>query len=125
MWQIQPLVALLGSTELPVLEHAAGALRNLSVNPENKAQMVAAGAIGPLIGHLMSHSPRIQLQAAMAVRNLSLHPGTDLTIVSEGGLEPLISMLYSSDESLQVCVCGACVHACLLEILLTCLRACM
>jgi hypothetical protein len=62
---LQPLVQLLMSTELPVLEHSAGALRNLSVHPDNKAQIVAAGAVGPLINLLMSHSPRIQLQVSL------------------------------------------------------------
>jgi hypothetical protein len=60
--------------ELTQLEELATqccrAMRNLSVNPENKSRMLMLGAIHPLQSLATYHSERISPQAKRALKNL-------------------------------------------------------
>jgi hypothetical protein len=44
------LFALVRSSNEHIQEHAAVALRNLSVNPDNESKIVAEGGLPPLLG---------------------------------------------------------------------------
>ena len=44
------LFALVRSSNEQIQEHAAVALRNLSVNPDNESKIVAEGGLPPLLG---------------------------------------------------------------------------
>jgi len=66
-------------------QQACGAIRNLSVNAENKVKIVQEGGLPPLIALLRSPLETIQEQAAVAIRNISVNPEYDVKIVQVRG----------------------------------------
>ena len=68
---VPPLVELLKSKDMKVLEQSAGTLRNLSAATENRPTLVQEGALPLLIDLLSSPDEKVQEQAGVALRNLS------------------------------------------------------
>ncbi len=68
---LPPLIYLLRHEIKAVQEQAVGALRNLSVIPENKNRIAKEGGVPPLILLLKSNVDKIQELAACTVHNLS------------------------------------------------------
>jgi hypothetical protein len=82
---------------LQIKEHAAGAIRNVSMNQELEGDITREGALAPLID-LMDHTePKIQIQAAVSVRNLSITPDSKVTVVEQGALPVLCKLIKSGD----------------------------
>ena len=73
---IPALVVLLSSPSAAVQGAAAGALRNLGVNNENKVAIATAGAIRPLIALLKSPSAAVKAAAAGTLRVLGVDAST-------------------------------------------------
>jgi hypothetical protein len=99
-------VGLLRSFSKVIQEHAAVTLRNLSVNPENKAQMVRDGCLPPVIACLSSPEHKVQEQAAIIIRNLAL--GTPFTCLASTKVRALTQKAAVDDDNEEVIVeCGA------------------
>ena len=64
-------------------EHAAGALRSLSVNAENQNLIVQNLGLPPLVALLHSQNAAVQEQAVVCIRNLSVNDENEIKIVQE------------------------------------------
>jgi hypothetical protein len=98
---LSPLLLLLSSINSRIQEQAAGAVRNLSVNPECKVTIVNEGGLPPLIALLRSPVETIQEQAAVAVRNISVNADYRLNIVQNGALPSLVMLIRCDNEGIQ------------------------
>lgn len=86
-------------------EKAAGTLRNLAIEAENKKLIAAEGAI-PLLVHLLRDgSADVQLASAGALRNLAVEVQNKHIIAAEGGIPPLVHLLSEgSDQAKGIAV---------------------
>ncbi|VAH44277.1 unnamed protein product [Triticum turgidum subsp. durum] len=94
---VRPLVALLSHADPLLQEHGVTALLNLSICDENKAIMVEAGAIRPLVRALKSAaSPAARENAACALLRLSQLDGAAAAAVGRAGAIPLLVSLLEA-----------------------------
>uniref|UniRef100_A0A8R7V3K9 protein-serine/threonine phosphatase n=2 Tax=Triticum urartu TaxID=4572 RepID=A0A8R7V3K9_TRIUA len=94
---VRPLVSLLSHADPLVQEHGVTALLNLSICDENKAIMVEAGAIRPLVRALKSAaSPAARENAACALLRLSQLDSTAAAAVGHAGAIPLLVSLLET-----------------------------
>lgn len=94
---VRPLVALLSHADPLLQEHGVTALLNLSICDENKAAIVEAGAIRPLVRALKSAaSPAARENAACALLRLSQLDGAAAAAVGRAGAIPLLVSLLET-----------------------------
>jgi hypothetical protein len=98
---LAPLIALLKSPVVNILQHSAACLRNVSVREGNDVKIALEGGLGPLIALLSHPSAEVQLHACGAVRNLSVNDENKVKIARDVGLRPLIELLSSSVVEIQ------------------------
>jgi hypothetical protein len=86
-----------------VREQAAGALQNLAAYPENNIEIVAAGAISPLVALLGPlSSAGVQDPAAGALRNLALSNSENKVMIRHAGAVGALNRLLSTtDETVK------------------------
>ncbi|KAJ7523103.1 hypothetical protein O6H91_18G037500 [Diphasiastrum complanatum] len=90
---ISLLVALLSTTDIQTQEHAVTALLNLSINDNNKGQIVLAGAINPIVEVLRGGSMEARENAAATLFSLSVVDENKVTIGMSGAIPALVELL--------------------------------
>ena len=106
---IAPLVTLLSAAPLSA-KSAAGALCNLTARSHsnkqavNRAEMLEAGAIPPLVALLHGEAAR---NAAGALRNLANDAAGVAAIRSAGGIVPLVALLHAAEAKAAESAAGA------------------
>ncbi|CAL5084923.1 unnamed protein product [Urochloa decumbens] len=94
---VRPLVRLLSHADPLLQEHGVTALLNLSICDENKAIIVEAGAIRPLVHALKSAaSPAARENAACALLRLSQLDGAAAAAIGRAGAIPLLVSLLET-----------------------------
>ncbi|XP_040378642.1 U-box domain-containing protein 4-like [Oryza brachyantha] len=94
---LPPLVALLSRADPLLQEHAVTALLNLSLCEENRAAVVDAGAVGPLVRALKSAaSPAARENAACALLRLAQLDGSAAAAIGRAGAVPVLVSLLES-----------------------------
>ncbi|KAL5676223.1 hypothetical protein ACJX0J_012354, partial [Zea mays] len=92
-----PLVRLLSHADPLLQEHGVTALLNLSICDENKATIVEAGAIRPLVHALKSAvSPAARENAACVLLRLSQLDGASTAAIGRAGAIPLLVSLVET-----------------------------
>ena len=89
------------------IAQAAGALRNLAMNDQNKAAIAAAGGIPPLVALVTSGSDSAKAQAACALENLAPNDQNMAAIAAAGGIPPLVALVTSGSDSAKEHAAGA------------------
>ncbi|KAL9680706.1 hypothetical protein QQ045_012485 [Rhodiola kirilowii] len=92
---IRPLIL---SRNATIQVNAVASLVNLSLEKHNKAMIVGAGLVPPLIEVLRGGFPESQEHAAGALFSLSLEEDNQTAIGVLGGLEPLLNSLRSESD---------------------------
>ncbi|KAJ7530911.1 hypothetical protein O6H91_14G024500 [Diphasiastrum complanatum] len=87
------LVGLLSTRDPRTQEHAVTALLNLSINDNNKGQIVLAGAIDPIVEILKSGSMEARENAAATLFSLSVVDENKVTIGASGAIAFLVDLL--------------------------------
>jgi len=105
---IVPLVSLLGAAPA-VADAAAGALWNLSWDPEskqkvNRAEILEAGAVPPLVALLHGETA---YNAVCALWHLANDAAGAAAIISAGGIVPLVALLHAASEETAVYAAAA------------------
>jgi vacuolar protein 8 len=99
MGVLVPLVAIIRDSESDQLsQQSCRALFALAANDSIKLNIVAAGALPPLIRCLRSNSESVQWHAAGAIANLAINTANKSQIIANGGLQPLCTLAHSSNE---------------------------
>jgi hypothetical protein len=94
---VRSLVWLLSHADPLLQEHGVTALLNLSICDENKATIVEAGAIRPLVHALKSAaSPAARENAACALLRLSQLDGASAAAIGRAGAIPLLVSLLET-----------------------------
>jgi hypothetical protein len=93
---IAPLVELTHIGSAGAQEKAAGALKNLAVNGDNRVAIAQAGGIAPLVELTCSASAGSKEQAAGALKNLALNADNSVAIAQAGGIAPLVELTRSA-----------------------------
>ena len=70
---LQPILWLLGSTDVEVQRAASAALGNLAVNTDNKVAIVQLGGLTSLIRQMMSTNVEVQCNAVGCITNAHLY----------------------------------------------------
>ena len=83
--------------------NAAGALTNLACKAANRAAIVEAGAIPPLVALLRSGEEK----AAMALTNLACNRDACTAIAEAGAIPPLVALLKNGKAHGQECAARA------------------
>jgi hypothetical protein len=123
---LPPIIGLLRSSDHKIQAQAAGAIRNLAINVENKVRIAQEGAIQPLVSLLCFSNDEVDEQAAGALWNLAMNADNRIRIVQAGALHPCITLLRSSERRVQeqalgcircvlCCVC-VCVCVCVVDV---------
>jgi len=104
---LQPILWLLGSTDVEVQRAASAALGNLAVNTENKIAIVQLGGLTSLIRQMMSTNVEVQCNAVGCITNLATHEENKAKIARSGALGPLTRLARSKDMRVQRNATGA------------------
>ncbi|CCJ30803.1 unnamed protein product [Pneumocystis jirovecii] len=104
---LEPVIFLLGSSDVEVQRAASAALGNLAVNMENKSLIVKMGGLGPLIEQMSSTNVEVQCNAVGCITNLTTHDENKTKIANSGALNPLIKLAKSRDTRVQRNASGA------------------
>ena len=127
---LPPIIGLLRSSDHKIQAQAAGAIRNLAINVENKVRIAQEGAIQPLVSLLCFSNDEVDEQAAGALWNLAMNADNRIRIVQAGALHPCITLLRSSERRVQEqalwCIRSVLgVYVCCLEFSCWCISLCM
>jgi vacuolar protein 8 len=99
MGVLVPLVTIIRDSESDQLsQQSCRALFALAANDSIKLNIVAAGALPPLIRCLRSNSESVQWHAAGAIANLAINTANKSQIIANGGLQPLCTLAHSTNE---------------------------
>ena len=97
---IKQLVSMLNDRGTAAQEQAAAALANLaSDSNDNRASIVEAGGIAPLLNLLKSESSRAKENAASAITQLCITKEIQDVIADKGGIPLLVQVLQSSSSN--------------------------
>ncbi|CAO1947487.1 unnamed protein product [Urochloa humidicola] len=80
------------SPDAAVQANAAAAVVNLSLEPENKAQIVRSGAVSPLVDVLRGGAPEARDHAAGAIYSLAVEDENRAAIGVLGAIPPLLEL---------------------------------
>ena len=87
-------------TEAREQQATATKIKMLALTEQNRAAIIEAGAVVPLIALLSHERVEVQEEAAAALRSLSVGQATvRQQIVTSGGLPPLLAMLDQPQSS--------------------------
>ncbi|KAG4304661.1 hypothetical protein PORY_002054 [Pneumocystis oryctolagi] len=104
---LEPMLFLLGSSDVEIQRAASAALGNLAVNMENKVLIVKMGGLEPLIQQMLSPNVEVQCNAVGCITNLATHDENKSKIANSGALIPLIKLARSKDTRVQRNATGA------------------
>ena len=104
---LKPLVALFESGEESRKEYAAGALRNLAFETANRAAIVEAGGIRPLVA-LTTGTEKQKEYAAGALWFIAAdNDANQEAIMEAGGIKPLVELVKSGTNEQKKIAAGA------------------
>ena len=98
---IQPLVAMLSTSDPTVIAHAAMALTSLSHSEPNRDALRDAGALQRMASLLLHDDGMVQQCACQAVANLGVDANDAKTFLSSGWHLSLISLLSAQSDDVQ------------------------
>lgn len=104
---LEPILYLLGSSDVEVQRAASAALGNLAVNADNKLLIVVLGGLEPLIRQMLSANVEVQCNAVGCITNLATHDDNKPKIAKSGALVPLTRLAKSKDMRVQRNATGA------------------
>eukprot|EP00434_Breviolum_minutum_P024409 symbB.v1.2.021556.t1/scaffold1847.1/size122519/9 len=105
MESISSLVAQLQGCSDKDQASAAGALRNLARNADNKVAIAKAGGIEVLVQIARNGSDQAKESAAGALLSLAMNKDNQVAIAKAGGIEPLVQLARNgSDEAKETAV---------------------
>lgn len=90
-----------------VVMSAAGCLWNLAMNDDLEREIVAQGAIPPLIRRLSSTNIEVVCKAAGALKNLSYQRGHKEIVANSGGIHKLVDLVREGNSRILPYAVGA------------------
>jgi hypothetical protein len=88
-------------------EYAAGTLRSLAYNAENRVLIAQAGAIAPLVTLVQSGTAGQKRKAAGALRWLAFNDENEVLIAQAGAIAPLVTLVQSGTDGQKEEAAGA------------------
>jgi len=104
---IPPLVALVRDGNAKQKESAAGALRNLAVNDDNKIRIAEAGGIPPLVALVRDGNAKQRESAVGALGDLAVNDDNKHRIEEAGGIPPLVALVRDGNAKQRESAAGA------------------
>lgn len=99
---LQPLVRLLQSGNLVLIEQAIGAVVNLATNEFNAEAFREYGIIQPIINLLNIPSDSVKLKTVWAISNLMMNDDNQIQFAELGGIPPLVKQLQAADPQIRM-----------------------